>query len=190
MSSKNSISRIIVTVSCALVAVLAALSLIRVFDNIKAYPFLDLMIALITPITLIAFCGLAILKNDNKDKLVSLALAAYAGINAAWTFIKACEAIAHGYFNVDYLVNIAFFAILLLFAAKNVLPIPGKENLETPIMQIIAIACIWAIPLIQMFILPLIMGPSHSPQQVGGGMMTALLSFILQSIVFTWFIKK
>ena len=114
MSSKNSISRIVITLACAFVALFEVLNLLDVFKHIKYYPFLDLIVAIVIPLALIGFCALAILKGDNKDTLVALALTAYAGINSAWIFIKACEALANGWFSIDYILNISFYLVLLL----------------------------------------------------------------------------
>lgn len=190
MSSKNSISRIVITLACAFVALFEVLNLLDVFKHIKYYPFLDLIVAIVIPLALIGFCALAILKGDNKDTLVALALTAYAGINSAWIFIKACEALANGWFSIDYILNISFYLVLLFFAIKDIIPIPGKENLSTPIVQYSAIAFIVLLPIFQMFILPLFTAQGGIAGRVGGQILITLLEWLLQSIAFTWFIKE
>lgn len=190
MSSKNSISRIVITLACAFVALFEVLNLLDVFKHIKYYPFLDLIVAIVIPLALIGFCALAILKGDNKDTLVALALTAYAGINSAWIFIKACEALANGWFSIDYIVSLSFYLILGLFAAKNFLPTGAKEQLNTPLLQIIALIAIWFMPIFQMFILPLFTAQGGIAGRVGGQILITLLEWLLQSIAFTWFIKE
>ena len=123
MSSKNSISRIVITLACAFVALFEVLNLLDVFKHIKYYPFLDLIVAIVIPLALIGFCAMAILKGDNKDTLVALALTAYAGINSAWIFIKACEALANGWFSIDYILNISFYLVLLPIFQMFILPL-------------------------------------------------------------------
>ncbi|MBQ8429358.1 MAG: hypothetical protein IJX30_04615 [Clostridia bacterium] len=187
MSSNNPIKRIgmlIVFILCALITTFNGILGVRTKD------ILAIIVSVVSALALIGFCLLAAFRNDNKDILVTLALAAYAGINAAWTFIKACEAIAHGYFSINYIISLAFYAILLLFAIKEVLPIPGKEILSTPIAQYVAIACIWLFPIIQMFILPLFNAQGGIVSEADSGMLITLIEWLLQSVVFTWFIKN
>ena len=187
MSSKNPIKRV------GMLVVFVLCALITAFNGIlgaKAGDILSSIVSVVSALALIGFCLLAALRNDNKDTLVALALTAYAGINSAWIFIKACEALANGWFSIDYIVSLSFYLILGLFAAKNFLPTGAKEQLNTPLLQIIALIAIWFMPIFQMFILPLFNAQGGIAGRVGGQILLTLLEWLLQSIAFTWFIKE
>ena len=187
MSSNNPIKRIgmlIVFILCAL---------ITTFNGIlggRTKDILATIVSVISALALIGFCLLAAFRNDNKDILVALALAGYAGINAAWTFIKACEAIAHGWIPFDSILWLGFYVVLLYFAIKEFLPAVLKANLDHPIIKLFAIALIWSVPIMIYLVLPLFNAQGGIVSEADSGMLITLIEWLLQSVVFTWFIKN
>ena len=187
MSSKNPIKRV------GMLVVFVLCALITAFNSIlgaKAGDILSSIVSVVSALAFIGFCLLAALRNDNKDTLVALALTAYAGINSAWIFVKACEALAHGYFPFETLLWLGFYVILLYYGIKDFLPAALKANLDHPITKLIAVALVWIVPIMIYFILPLFTAQGGIAGRVGGQILITLLEWLLQSIAFTWFIKE
>ena len=187
MNSQSPLKRKGIFFVFVMLIVLNVFDLIETLKNLKYFDF-NMILSIVSQLAFLAFCCICLAFNDKKNNLAAISLAAYAAISLLQTLITIFRVVFSEDFlfhieDLSYSFNLIFFGILLIYAAKQIIPLPGAELFNSSMVQLIAVCCVWLLPIVCTFLL-------HGRNgMVAGSMILMLLSLILRGVAFSWFIK-